>query len=163
MNTTPGMRAGLKSVLRHLIGACAAGSTSGAQRVGLITGAAPGTISRWQGDGYPDLMPLDVALLLTQETGSTVVAAAFADACGHRLVPIGDDEAQAGRPAMIDDLVGFHAGAGSFSARLAEGLADGSLSPREAKDALAALHSHQDRNAETARRLTVIAEGGGHD
>jgi len=154
-----GLRASLKAAVRHLIGACTAGSTSGAQRVSLVTGVAPGTVSRWHGEAHPDLMPLDVALFLTQETGSTVIAERFAAACGHRLAPLGDDDAAAGRRALIDRLVGFHAGAGGFSTRLAEGLADGTLTRREARDALAALQVHQDDNAETARMLTVIAEG----
>lgn len=158
-HASTGVRAQLKAALRHLVAACAAGSTTGAQRVTQLTGAQPGTVSRWTSPDRDDCMPLDVALMLTVETGATSIAAVFAAACGCRLVPIAEGEGAVERAALIDELLAKQRHHATTTAEMAAALADGQVTTQECRTILAAMEREAEQQA-AMRRLIAAGAGG---
>lgn len=147
----------IKSSSRAQVAACVAPGSTGPQRVEQLTGFSQGSISRWQSDAHKDLSPLEVVFLLEFVTQKPVFARALAALTGHRLVPMADDE-----PAgdLVGDLIKATGSGARVSAELSTALADGVVTPREAKDVLRVLGEHQDILTDVARKLANVAAAG---
>jgi len=145
----------IKAAVRAQILAMAAPGSTPAQRVAQITGASAGTISRWQGDAYGELPPLEVIFQLEYLSQKPIVSRALAQLSSHRLTPIADDEA-AGE-CLVADLVKITGTAAQTAGELSTSLADGVVTPAEAKRVLAKAAEHQDVLTGLTRKLSVVA------
>lgn len=145
----------IKTATKSLIMACAVPGSTGPQRVQQLTGFSQGEISRWQGDQYPHLMPIETACLLESVTGKPIFSRMLAQLSGHRLEPIGDNpDDEADLMGAVMRATGSHA---RFTAKAAEALEDQKVTPREAKELLTALFQHQDQMTALANRLASLA------
>ena len=147
----------IKTATRSLILACAAPGQSGPERVEQMTGFSRGTISRWQGDNYRDLIPLDVVFQLESALGKPIFSRMLASLTGHELTPLasGDGEGFCLMGAVIK-TTGSHS---RFTAQAAEALEDQKVTPGEAKALLKSILQHQKDMSDIAKRLAVLAEG----
>jgi hypothetical protein len=151
-----GMITMIKTATRALILACAAPGSTGPERVEQLTGYSRGAITRWQGDQYPAVIPLETVCLLESLLGKPIFSHMLAQLSGHRVEPAGEGEACDGSDLMgaVMRSTGSHA---RFTAQAAEALEDQKVTPREAKDLLAALLAHQDQMGMLAARLANLA------
>lgn len=153
----------IKIATRALVAACAVPGSTGPKRVEELTGASAGTISRWQGDAHPDIVPTAVVFLLEYTLHKPIFARVLAELTGHRLVAIGDDEtaeADDGR-ALAGDLVRVVGTGARVGAVLGAALEDRRVTRREARDTLGVIGEHENRLAEVKRRLAHLADGRG--
>lgn len=150
----------IKIATRSLVAACAMPGSTGARRVEELTGYSAGSISRWQGDQYKDIVPLEVVVLLEFTVHKPVFSRALAELTGHHLVPIGDQAA--GEAGDVDALVGDMiriVGTGSrVGAKLGAVLEDRRVTHREAKETLTEIGLHKDALGAAERRLARLAE-----
>lgn len=145
----------IKTATRALVLACAAPGSSGPERVEDMTGYSRGQISRWQGDNYRDLMPIDVAFQLEVMTGKPIFTRMLATLTGHRIEP-----AETGENAPFDLMTDAVRATGShhrFMAQASEALEDQKVTPGEAKALLQSLLRHQEHLGEMAMRLAALA------
>lgn len=150
-----GMITMIKTATRSLILACAAPGSTGPERVEHITGYSRGAITRWQGDQYPAVIPLEVVCLLESLIGKPIFSRMLAQLSGHRVEPTSDGaEGPADLMGAVMRTTGSHA---RFTAKAADALEDQVVTPREAKDLLAALLKHQDEMGALAARLATLA------
>lgn len=143
----------IKSAIRAQVAACAVPGSTGPERVEQLTGYSRGTISRWQGDAYKDLPPLDVIFQLEFVTQKPIVSRALASLTSHRLVPLADD---AGATDLVGDLVKTTSTGARVSSELGSALADGVVTPREAKAVKAAIGEHLDALTSVQRKLAGL-------
>lgn len=153
----------IKIATRALVAACASPGSTGPKRVEELTGKSAGTISRWQGDAHPDLIPTDIVFLLEWTIQRPIFSKILAEATGHRLVPIADDEvADPGDVAgLTGDLIGIVGSGSRVGAALGSALEDGKVTIREARDALAVIGDHEAKLTGAKRRLARLAEARG--
>lgn len=145
----------IKTATRALIMACAAPGSTGPQRVEQLTGYSQGVLSRWQGDQYPHLMPIEVACMLESVTGKPIFTRMLAQLSGHRIEPVGaDPDDETDLMGAVMRATGSHA---RFTTKAAEALEDQKVTPREAKELLVALLAHQDQMTALANRLAKLA------
>jgi hypothetical protein len=121
-----GVRRRIKQATRELI-ALSGGNGDAA----ALCGVREGTMSHYAGDGYPEVMPLDIAAALEMRLGRPVVSAVLADLSGFCVSPIGAQEAEP--PALTTRLLGVVASNAAVTALTAEALKDGQMCPREAR------------------------------
>lgn len=145
----------IKTATRSLVLACAAPGQTGPQRVEQLTGYSQGVISRWIGEAYPAVMPLEVVGLLEAAIGKPLVTRLFASLTGHKLEPVPDSS-----PAPLDLMSEVFRSTGSharFTAQAAEAWEDQKITPGEVKALLAALLKHQEEMGRLANRLAALA------
>lgn len=152
----------IKIATRALVAACAVPGSTGPRRVEELTGASAGTISRWQGDAHPDIIPTAVVFLLEFTIQKPIVSRVLAELTGHRLTAIADDAtADPGDVAgLTGDLIHIVGSGSRVGAQLGAVLEDGKVTRREARDTLAVIGAHEDRLAGAKRRLARLADGG---
>jgi len=144
-----GMLSLYKAATRELVLAC-----KGPQAVKAKTGFSDGVISRWQNDAYPDTMPGWVIFLLEFDLQVPVFARVIAGLTSHTVVPIAGGD---GGGDHVTDLVGFTSSAARVTQEMGTGLADGEMTPGEAKVVLGAIGRHKRTLHDAERRLTVVA------
>jgi hypothetical protein len=147
----------MKTSVRALVLACNAPGQTGPERVEQMTGYSRGTISRWCGDNYRDLPPLDVVFQLESAIGKPIVSRMMASLTGHQVVPLGDGE---GETATADLMSGVMRATGSharFVAKAAEAMEDDVVTRGEAKAILGEILTHQREIGEVARNLAKKA------
>lgn len=151
----------IKIATRALIAACAVPGSTGPRRVEELTGASAGTISRWQGDAHPDIIPTAVVFLVEFTIHKPVFSRVLAELTGHRLVPIADDERA--DPGDIDgltaDLIHIVGSGSRVGAQLGAALADRKVTRREARETLTVIGEHEERLTTAKRRLARLADG----
>jgi hypothetical protein len=143
----------LKAATRELVLAC-----RGSKVVQGLVNVSPGQVSRWEGDAYPDMIPLWAVGLLEFHCQAPVFTRALAGLTGHQLVPIGDDDG--GDGDHVSHLVGVTAAAAGVTSTMAANLADGRVTPGEAKAGLASIGVLERKLDGAKRRLAVVAGGG---
>jgi hypothetical protein len=122
-----GVRRRIKQATRELI-ALSGGNGDAA----ALCGVREGTMSHYAGDGYPEVMPLDIAAALEMRLGRPVVSAVLADLSGFCVTPIGVGAAEP--PALTTRLLGVVASGAAVTALTADALKDGEVTPREARE-----------------------------
>lgn len=156
-DVSPGLLAAVKAATRELVAAMAAPGQTGPQRVAALTGHSAGTVTRWQGDGYPELIPLAVLVQLEMTSGRAVFGRLVAGLTGHELVKLDDTGADgAGLLARVVRVGATHS---AWSLEAMEAVADGTVTPREARALLEAGRKHQAEMGEAMARLAAIAGG----
>ncbi len=120
----PGLRAALKHAALRLIA-----EAGGIHEAAKLAGISPAQMGRYQAGSEPDLMPLDVALVLTAATGGESFGDLFADLAGCRLVA--QREADEPAPAEMPALMGGLSEAAEVIHLIGAALADGVISPTE--------------------------------
>ncbi|MBX9876351.1 MAG: hypothetical protein K2X84_15930 [Beijerinckiaceae bacterium] len=148
----------IKTATRALVLACAAPGQTGPQRVEQMTGYSAGMISRWQGDNYRDLMPLDVVFQIESALGKPIFSRMLASLTGHELNPVA--QAGEGRFDLMGAVIRTTGSHSRFAAQAAEALEDQKVTPGEAKALLKSILKHQEDMGEIARRLAALAEVG---
>lgn len=147
----------IKTATRSLVLACAAPGQTGPQRVEQLTGYSQGVISRWIGEAYPAVMPLEVVGLLEAAIGKPLVTRLFASLTGHKLEPVAAPEA-----APLDLMAEVFRSTGSharFTAAAADAWEDQKITPGEAKALLQAVMKHVEDMGAIATRLAKLAGG----
>lgn len=145
----------IKTATRALILAFAAPGSTGPERVEQITGFSRGAISRWQGDNYRDLMPIDVVFQLESALGKPIFSRMLASLTGHALEPVAKGE---GAPLdLMSEIVRSTGSHARFTAQAAEALEDQKVTPGEAKALLLSLLKHQEDMGALAARLATLA------
>jgi hypothetical protein len=145
----------IKTATRALILACSAPGSTGPERVEQLTGFSRGAISRWQGDNYRDLIPIDAVFLLESAIGKPIFSRMLASLTGHKLEPVATGEsAPLDLMGEIVRSTGSHA---RFTAQAAEALEDQKVTPGEAKALLQSLLKHQEDMGVLAARLANLA------
>lgn len=146
----------MKTAVRALVLACAAPGETGPERVERMTGFSRGAISRWCGDNYRDLPPLDVVFQLESRIGKPIVSRMLASLTGHEVRPVEDRDGTQVTDLMAGVLrsTGSHA---RFVAKAAEAMEDDKITPGEAKELLAKILKHQQDMAEIAKLLALKA------
>lgn len=152
-----GMITMIKTATRSLILACAAPGQTGPERVEQMTGFSRGTISRWQGDNYRDLIPLDVVFLLESAIGKPIFSRMLATLTGHELAPL--VAAEEGGFCLMQGVIRSTGSHSRFAAQAAAALEDQKITAREAKDLLRSILKHQEDMSDIAKRLAAIAGG----
>lgn len=147
----------IKTATRSLILACSAPGQSGPERVEQMTGFSRGTISRWQGDNYRDLIPLDVVFQLESAIGKPIFSRMLASLTGHELTPVAKGDAE--HFCLMSGVIQTTGSHSRFAAQAAEALEDQKVTPREAKDLLKSILKHQEHLSDLAKKLAVIAGG----
>lgn len=155
----PGLMAAVKAATRELVAAMAAPGQTGPQRVAALTGHSPGTVTRWQGDHYPELIPLAVVLHLETTSGQPVFARFLAGLTGHELHRL--DDAGAEGAGLVERVVRTGATHSAFALEAMQAAADGKVTPAEARGLIAAGRRHQSEMGEAMARLAAIVEGEG--
>lgn len=119
----------LKAAQKDLVSRC-----GGIERAANIAGYSPSQMHRFSDTkAAPDLMPLHVALILEAECGVPYVTSAMAEINGHKLAA---PEANGAETINVEREV-FQCNTevmrqfGTLIAAVAEGLADGKLTPAE--------------------------------
>ncbi len=153
----------IKIATRALVAACAVPGSTGARRVEELTGKSPGTISRWQGDAYSDLIPTEIVFLLEFTIQKPIFARTLAELTGHRLAAIADDEQPAADDVdgLTSDLIHIVGSGSRVGAQLGQVLEDRKVTRREARETLTVIGEHEDKLARAKRRLARLAEGKG--
>lgn len=164
MTTLPdGLVPMIKIATRALVAACAAPGSTGPRRVEELTGASAGTISRWQGDAHPDIIPTAIVFLLEFTIHKPIFSRLLAEMTGHRLVPISDGEAA--DPDVVEgltsDLIHIVGSGSRVGARLGQALEDRKVTIREARETLAVIGEHEECLGAAKRRLAPLAAGKG--
>lgn len=153
----------IKIATRALVAACAVPGSTGPRRVEELTGASAGTISRWQGDAHPDIIPTAVVFLVEFTIRKPIFSRLLAEMTGHRLVAITDEEEA--DPSDVDgltaDLVRIVGSGSRVGAELGRALEDRRVTRREAIDTLAVIASHEEVLSPAKRRLARLADGKG--
>lgn len=153
----------IKIATRALVAACAVPGSTGARRVEELTGKSAGTISRWQGDAYSDLIPTEIVFLLEFTIQKPIFARTLAELTSHRLVAIADDETV--EPSDVEgltaDLIHIVGSGSRVGAQLGHVLEDRKVTRREARDTLAVIDEHEGRLVSAKRRLARLADGRG--
>jgi hypothetical protein len=147
----------IKTATRALVTACAAPGSTGPERVEQLTGFARGTITRWQGDQYPDVIPLHVVFLLSITVQTPVFARTLAALTGHRVEPLEGGSTPAGD--LLGDVLRVTGSHARFINEAATALDDLKVTPGEAKNLLKSGLKHQDEMMVALQRLARIAEG----
>lgn len=147
----------MKTSVRALVLACNAPGQTGPERVEQMTGYSRGAISRWCGDNYRDLPPLDVVFQLESAIGKPIVSRMLASLTGHHVVPLGDDAAATGTADLMSGVMRATGSHARFVAKAAEAMEDEVITPGEAKTLLAKILKHQQDMGEIARLLAVKA------
>ncbi len=132
-------------------------ASGGSAVVQALTGLSAGSISRIQGDAYPDLFPTWAVALLEFKTQKPIFARLFAALTQHSLVAIADDAGPAG--SLVGDLVGVTAAAAQVSSSLGAALADGVVTPGEAKASLGTIGQLERQLDTTKAKLAAVAGG----
>lgn len=145
----------IKSAVRAQVQAMAVPGSTGPERIEHLTGVSRGQISRWGGDAYRDLPSLEVVFILEHISQKPIVSRALAQLSGHRLTPIADDEAA--RDCFVSDLVELAGSSSRVTAEMSAALADGVVTPAEAKRVLAQMAPHQDTMTRVTRKLSNVA------
>ncbi len=151
-----GLMAMIKAATRALVLAC-----KGPSVVKSLTGVSDGQVSRWQGDAYPDVIPGWAVGALEFHCQQPAYTRMMAGLTGHRLVPIAEDS-DGGNPNARDfvgDLVSVTGAASKVTAGLSQALADGHVTPGEAKGELANIAVLERELTGTKRRLSIVAGG----
>lgn len=153
----------IKIATRALVAACAVPGSTGPRRVEELTGASAGTISRWQGDAHPDIIPTAVVFLVEFTIQKPVFSRVLAELTGHRLAAIADEEDAAPNDVdgLTSDLIHIVGSGSRVGAQLGAVLEDRKVTRREARDTLVVIGAHEDRLAAAKRRLARLADGKG--
>jgi len=115
----------LKAAQRDLIAAA-----GGIERAAEIASYGKSTVGRWSNTDSPEIMPVDAALRLEEETGRYDFTAALAAARGRKLASLESDAAEAGDiMARFSDVMQR---VGELAASAAVAFADGKITPTEA-------------------------------
>lgn len=149
-----GMLTIYKAATRELVLA-----VGGVDKVKALTGLSDGVISRCRSDAHGDTLPGWAIFQLEFACQAPVFARALAALTGHRLVPIdGGDE---GDGDHVTDLVGVASSAAAVTQTMGAALADGQVTPGEAKAALADIGAHERVVDIAKRRLAAVAARAG--
>lgn len=143
----------MKTSVRALVLACNAPGQTGPERVEQMTGYSRGAISRWCGDNYRDLPPLDVVFQLESALGKPIVSRMLASLTGHQVVPISDAEGEAGTTDLMHGVMRATGSHARFVSKAAEAMEDDVVTPGEAKGILSEILTHQREIGEVARNL----------
>lgn len=143
---TEGQARRLAAGAADLVALCGGPATAGA-----IAGRSAGQMSRYGAAHHPDVMPIDVILLLERHAGRHPVTAILAELAGSRLTPL-TDEPEAPHAARVMALT---ADSSKAVAAYAAALADGEVTPREAATVLAALAEAAQAVAAAKRALAA--------
>lgn len=135
-------------------------AVKGPAQVKLLTGASDGQISRWQGDGYPDLIPSWAMMALEFKAQRPIFAAMFAGLTQNRCTPIGDDGG-GGPGDFIADMVDFAQSSSAVTSGIAEAMADRRMSPAEAKSTIVKIGRQKVIEQRIERRLLAVVAGAG--
>ncbi|MCX5478474.1 hypothetical protein OSH08_05630 [Kaistia geumhonensis] len=125
--------------------------------VQALTGLSAGSISRIQGDAYPDLFPVWAIALIEFKTQKPIFGRLFATLTQHQLAPIGEGEEAGGH--LVVDLVDFTVQAARVSSSLGSALADNIVTPKEAKATLAEFGALERQIDRAKGKLAPIASG----
>lgn len=147
----------IKTATRSLILACAAPGQTGPERVEQMTGFSRGAISRWQGENYRDLIPLDVVFQLESALGKPIFSRMLASLTGHELTPLATPEA--GDFCLMSAVIRTTGSHSRFAAQAAEALEDQKVTPGEAKALLKSILKNQEDLSAVAKQLAKLAEG----
>lgn len=129
-------------------------ANGGPAGVAALTGLSAGTISRIQGDAYPDLFPAWAIALLEFKCQKAIFARLFASLTGHQVVVAPVDEEGAGN--LVGDLVGVTQAGARVSSALGAALADNVVTPGEAKAVLGEIGSLERQLDQTKAKLAVV-------
>lgn len=129
-------------------------ANGGPAGVALLTGLSAGTISRIQGDAYPDLFPSWAIALLEFKCQKPIFARLFATLCGHQVVPVSGEDGESGN--LIGDLVGVTQAGARVSSALGAALTDHVVTPGEAKAVLGEIGSLERQLDATKAKLAVV-------
>lgn len=132
-------------------------AAGGSAVVQALTGLSAGSISRIQGDAYPDLFPTWAVALLEFKTQKPIYARLFAALTQHALISAADDEAPDG--SLVGDLVGVASAAAAVTSSLGAALADNKVTPGEAKASLGTIGVLERQLDTTKAKLAVVAQG----
>jgi hypothetical protein len=147
----------MKTSVRALVLACNAPGQTGPERVEQMTGYSRGTISRWCGDRYTDLPPLDVVFQLESAIGKPIVSRMLASLTGHQVVPLSEDAMVSGAADLMSGVMRATGSHARFVAKAAEAMEDEVITPGEAKALLAKILKHQQDMGEIAQLLAKKA------
>jgi hypothetical protein len=149
------MTALLKQATRELVLAC------GRKRAGAVLNVSAGMIAKWEGDAYPNQIPLWAVALLEFELQAPVFTRTLASVSGYGLTPLADsDDDGCGDPGMADVAALASVGAKAVAAA-AEAEADGRWTPGEAKAVMERLGAVQAQAGVFKRKLSVVVGGAG--
>ena len=127
----------------------------GLERAGRIAGRGKSTIDRYCSPDHPDVIPIDAALRLEQETGTACVTAAMAAINGRTV-------AERATEAAGGDVLAAVARAAKESADVlaaaASAMADGKISPNEAR--AIEVEAAEAQEVISDLRTTITAAGG---
>lgn len=149
-----GMLPLIKQATRELILA-----VGGPARVEALTGHRAGTISRWGADHHGDVIPVTVVAVLEFHAQAAPFTRALASLTGHGLTRIADGDDSGGGPGMAD-VAAIAASGARVVAAAAEALADGVVTPAEAKHVMSLIGGGQAEAGAFKRKLAVVAGGG---
>ncbi|ODN69209.1 phage regulatory CII family protein [Methylobrevis pamukkalensis] len=153
-----GMTARLKGATRAALEALATADETGRARAARLTGAAPGTLSRWASPDHDDVISITAALTLEAAIGAPVFAPVFAEAAGCALAPM--DSAPAGTD-VSGALLGVVRESGALIGGIGAALADGTVTPAELRGLLDLMSGEITALSTTQRELSAaLAEGG---
>lgn len=145
----------IKSTIRAQVQAMAVPGSTGPERVNQLTGISRGTISRWCGDGYADLPSLEIVFMLEHHSQKPVISRALAQLSSHRLTPIAEDDAP--DHCLVRDLVEITGSSSRLAAEMSSAIADGTVTPAEAKCVLRATADTQDKLTRLSRTFAAKA------
>lgn len=148
-----GLASLLKQATRELVLA------AGRKRVAAVLNVSAGTIAKWEGEAYPDRIPVWAVALLEFELQEPVFTRTLASLSGYALVPLAQAEEGGDGPTMADvaELAGVNARA---VAAAADAQADGRWTPGEARDVMAKVGAVQRHAGAMKRKLALVAGGG---
>jgi DNA-binding transcriptional regulator YdaS (Cro superfamily) len=125
----------------------------GVRDVARLAGVSEAAVSNWGNVNRPEIMPAGIAAALEMRLGVPVFTRAMAEFTGHACRPA-DDEAGAGGD-MTGHLVRVAGAAGEAISLIAGSLADGRVTPCEARDVLAGLGAAQGAFSEAGRAIAA--------
>lgn len=147
-----------KAATRALIVAFEAPGQTGPERIAALLNVSRGTISKWSGDQYDDVMPGHQVMQLEFLLQRPVFAQAFASLTSCRVTPITDAEADRDESLMAG-LFQTLEQIGQLQKTWVEAAADGRHTPAEKKLVKEQLFKTIDVLNEQVRRLGM-GEGG---
>lgn len=116
----------LKAAQRDLIAAA-----GGIERAAEIVSYGKSTVGRWSNVDSPELMPVDAAIRLEEESGRHDFTAALAAVRGRKLADRPGETSETGD--IMAGFSGVMSQVGALSRSAAEAFEDGRITPMEAK------------------------------
>lgn len=151
----PGLGSIVAGAMRRLALACAGPGETPAQAVCRICRVSPATVSRWLSHDRPgDLPPLAAVAALEMACGRPEVSTALMALSGDPVPPVPT------HAATLSAGLAVCRSAGETVANISASIADGEVTPAEAREGLAAAQELSAHLARLSRKLGVIAEGG---